>query len=298
MRSPSPVAAFAADQNGMMLNDKCAARLGTRRHGVPSSATRKVLAPLSDLSRGSWGARGGAGRAGYVLLETVIATGLLIVGLAVIGGQVQDAQRSIRHMQRSVYATMLAEQHLAELDLGLVELDSVDEVDDGDFGPRHPDFGWVVTTDKTAIAEMYLLKLEILYYPREGEYREDDFEIDSAETVYTVYAMRASPQPLDLGEEFGLSDDQMVELSEKLSGLGIEGLDPEAFDPTVLGKIDFEELLEALPVIMDAFGMELSDMASTLPPNLLQQLQESGLLGEEEASQLLGGLGKGEPKGQ
>jgi len=35
-------------------------------------------------------------RRGYVLLETVVATGLLIVGLAVIGAQVQDSQTFAR----------------------------------------------------------------------------------------------------------------------------------------------------------------------------------------------------------
>jgi hypothetical protein len=36
--------------------------------------------------------------------------------------------------------------------------------------------------------------------------------------------------------------------------------------------------MAALPVIMDAFGLELSDMASTLPKGLLEQIGASGLL--------------------
>lgn len=236
----------------------------------------------------------GRHRHGYVLLETVVATGLLVIGLAVIGAQVQDSQTSVRKMQRRIRAMMLAEQHLAMLDLGLVELDSVDELEEGDFGPRYPDYGWWLTTEDTAIENVYLLRLDVLHHLREDEYREDDFDFDNAETIYTVYAMRAAPQPVDFSQDFGLTEDEVVELGEKLGELGIEGLDPGEFDLRVLGKLDFEELLEALPVIMDAFGLELSDMASTLPPNLLRQIQESGLLDEEATSGLLEGLGEDE----
>jgi len=247
----------------------------------------KSTGPISAFRRGRR-------RHGYVLLETVVATGLLVIGLAVIGAQVQDSQTCVRKMQRRVRAMMLAEQHLAMLDLGLVELDSVDELEEGDFGPRYPDYGWWLTTEDTAIENVYLLKLDVLHYLREDEYREDDFDFDNADTLYTVYAMRAAPQPVDFGEDFGLTEDELVELGEKLSELGIEGLDPGEFDLRILGKLDFEELLEALPLIMDAFGLELSDMASTLPPNLLRQIQESGLLDEEAASGLLEGLGEDE----
>lgn len=239
-------------------------------------------------------ARPGRRQCGYVLLETVVATGLLVIGLAVIGAQVQDSQTCVRKMQRRVRAMMLAEQHLAMLDLGLVELDSVDELEEGDFGPRYPDYGWWLTTEDTAIESIYLLRLDILHRLREDEYREDDFDFDNAETIYTVYAMRAAPQPVDFGQDFGLTEDEVVELGEKLSELAIEGLDPGEFDLRILGKLDFEELLKALPVIMDAFGLELTDMASTLPPNLLRQIQESGLLDEEAASGLLEGLGEDE----
>jgi len=152
-------------------------------------------------------AKRGHRRRGYVLLETVVATGLLIVGLAVIGAQVQDSQTCVRKMQRRVRAMMFAERHLAMLDLGLVELDSVDELEEGDFGPRHPDYGWWLTTEDTAIENMYLLRLDILHHLREDEYREDDFDFDNADTLYTVYAMRAAPQPVDFGEDFGLTED-------------------------------------------------------------------------------------------
>ena len=55
-------------------------------------------------------------RLAYLLLETVVATGMLIVGLAVLGAQVQDSHTAVRKMERRIRAISLAEQHLAELE--------------------------------------------------------------------------------------------------------------------------------------------------------------------------------------
>ena len=48
-------------------------------------------------------------RRGYVLLENTVATGLLIVGLAVIGSQVQSADLSVKKMERKLQAILLSE---------------------------------------------------------------------------------------------------------------------------------------------------------------------------------------------
>ncbi len=222
-----------------------------------------------------------AARRGYVLLETVIATGLLVVGLAVIGAQVQDSQKTVRKMERQLRAMMLAEQQLNELEMGLIELDTVDEIEEKDFGPRYPDWAWRLTIEETALEQMFLQRLDILFKLREDEYREDDFDFDNAETLYTVYVMRAAPAPVNFAEDFGMTDDELLDLSEKFSEIGIEGLDPEAFDLRFFQGVDFEELIESLPLIMDALGMDLTEFTSRLPPNLLNQLKESGILGDE-----------------
>lgn len=235
-------------------------------------------------------------RSGYVLLETVVATGLLVVGLAVLGAQVQDAQSSVRKMERRIRAIMLAEQQLAELEMGLVELQSVDEIEEGDFGPRYPDYGWLITTEETTIENMYLVQLDILHYLREDGYREDEFEFDEAETLYTVYAMQAAPQPVHFGEDFGLGEEELLELTERLSELGIPDLDPASFDMRFFQNIDFEELLQTAPLILDALGMDIRDLTSVLPPQLLRQIQESGALEGTADPGLLDGL-KG-PGGQ
>lgn len=231
---------------------------------------------------------------GYILLETVVVTGLLVAGLAVIGAKVQDAQSAVWNMRREIETLMLAERHLAELDLGLIELDTVDEVQEGDFGPRFPDYGWVLTIEETAIKQMYLLKLDILHHLREDEYREDEFDYDAAELLRTVYAMRATPQPVNFAEDLGLNDDEMLELSEKISDLGIPGLDPEMFDPAIFGKLDFEELLESLPLLLEALRIDVTQLVSSIPTGLLEQLRNSGMLGDEAEERLMDRIGEGE----
>lgn len=217
-------------------------------------------------------------RGAYVLLEMVVATGLLVTGLAILGGQVQDARSTINVMRRQITAMMLAEQQLAELEMGLVELDSVDEIEEGDFGPRYPNYGWQLITEPTAIENMFLLQLDVMYLFREDDYREDDFDHDESDIIHTVYAMRATPRPLHFGEDFGLKEDELIELADKLDQLGIPGLDVEAFDPRFFQNIDFEELIKVAPLILDAIGLDISQLTGMLPAELLRQIEETGLL--------------------
>ncbi|MHC4698263.1 MAG: hypothetical protein ACYTFA_16140 [Planctomycetota bacterium] len=220
-------------------------------------------------------------RRAYLLLETTIATGLLIAGLAVIGAQVQQADTSIREMELRVRALMLAEMKLAELDLGLVELDSVDPIQEEDFGPRFPDFGWRLITEETSIDELYELQFEVLYILREGDYEPDDFDHENAQVLHTVYALRALPQKLDLGAELGLPEEDIEALREKLDALAIPGISVDDFDPTVLPLLPFEEFMEVIPLIADAFDIDLTQILGRLPPNILELLESSGVLGEE-----------------
>lgn len=221
-----------------------------------------------------------AARLGYVLLETVIGTGLLILGLAAIGSQFQDSEMAIKKMQRRTRAIELAEQQLAELDLGLVELDSVDEVQEEDFGPRFPDFGWRLTTEPTSLEGMYRLKLDVFFIPREGAYKEDDFDFDTADELFTAYAFRAAPKKLDLAVDYGLKDEELDRVTQTLANTGIPGLDASSFDPTILAKLDFEQLVEVLPIVLDAMNLELGDLEAMIPANVLNELKESGALGE------------------
>jgi hypothetical protein len=223
------------------------------------------------------------------LLETVIATGLLVLGLAVIGAQVQDADTTIRRMQLHLEAMRLAEATLAELDLGLVELDSIDEEQEEEYGSRYPDFGWRLTTEETAIDQMYLLRLEVLYLPQEtqdyGDYREGNFDFDAAETLLTIYAMRPNPEPVDLAVAFGLNFEEMEEseAEEPLTDQ-CECLNGLQLDMACWVDLPLEELTKCFLALSEYFGREPDEILPYLPPELLELVGDMGLTdeGEEE----------------
>ncbi|MGD2107806.1 MAG: hypothetical protein PVI86_00310 [Phycisphaerae bacterium] len=210
----------------------------------------------------------------YILLETVIATGLLVVGLAIIGAQVQDAQTTVRTMERQLRARMLAEHQLAELETGLIELESVDDIEEQDFGPRYPDWGWRLITEETGLEKMYLMRLDILYLPREDEYKQDDFDYDYAETLYTLYVMRAAIEPMNFAEDFGMTDDELLDVSERAAEYGCE-IDLEQFRQDFL-RDGFENIEDLLPCL-DALPkgvFDLDAITQHLPPDARQRIQD------------------------
>lgn len=219
-------------------------------------------------------------RDAYLLLETVIATALLVIGLAVIGAQVQEAEKSVRRMQLQSRAMLLGEQYLAEMDLGLIELDSLDELQEEDFGPRFPDFGWRLLIQETSTEKLYLLTLEVLYMPREN-YDEEEFDFDHADVVYTLHAIRATPEPVSLGTEFGLTEEELIDADEKLELCGIDGLSAENFDISVIAKMDVEQMMTCLPVVLELLGADASRLLEQLPPEVRENLEKLGV-GEEE----------------
>lgn len=238
-------------------------------------------------------------RPAYVMLETVIATGLLIVGLGVIGAQLQDSNAAVHKMRIKTQAVMLAETQLAMLDLGLVELDSVDELQEGDFGPRYPDWGWRLITEPTAIEGLFRITIEVLYLPALEDYREDSYDHDSADVIFTASAFRQPPRTLDLATDFGMSEDELKDFTDKVSQAGIPCFDGTTFDQACLADIDIEELFKALPALQE-LGINLGDLESIIPPDLLDSLRESGFMEQIEGAggqQGQGGQGGGPQTG-
>lgn len=225
-------------------------------------------------------------RSGYILLETVLATGLLLVGLAVIGAQLQEANKSVRVMDLRLRAMMLAEQHLAELDLGLVKLDSLDQIVEEDFGPRYPNWAWRLTIEPSRIENMFVLRLDVFHRVNEG-YKKDGFDYDSADLLYTVYAMRPSPQPLNLIVDFGLSDTQAEQIGTQF---GQFNLDPSDLLPSDIPNRPVEELIPLLASLLKATGMSADDILALLPPEVRTALEQLGGI-----EGILGQGGEGNP---
>ena len=227
--------------------------------------------------------------AGYILLETVLATGLLVTGMAILGAQIQDAHTASVMMERELRAMMLAEMHLALMDAGQLTLESLDLIEEQEFGPQYPEWAWRMTTDETGIDELFAIKLEILHQYRSDV--SDVFDFDEAEVVEAFHLIRAMPKGLDFETDLGLREDELEELDATLSSLGIDGLDLGNLDiGRVLRETELDELAKMLPVLMDAFpGMDISQLMSELPPEVQEALEAAGV------GDLLGGGEGGGP---
>jgi len=128
---------------------------------------------------------------------------------------------------------------------------------------------------------MFGLSVSVWHHLRDGAYTLNSFDFEQAEVVHTLHVLRAAPQPLDLGLEFGLKEEEIEKVADQLSPLGIPGLDVDSFDPKVLASLDFDQLIQVLPVIADVLGVDISYLTSLVPPDVLQSLQESGLIDAE-----------------
>ncbi len=210
-------------------------------------------------------------RLGYILMDVVISIALLLMGLTFIGAQVQESREAAYASEDLTRVLMLAESKLAELDTGLIhfEQEADDEVE-GDFTLRFPDYGWRMRVVETATEGLRAITLEILYAPRES--LEDEFDVDEAEVVHRVYTMRADPPLLDMETDLGLSEEMIIELSETLP---VEFFDPPYFDPSILPRLDIEELMELMPSLIALFGDNADALVASLPPEFRAMLDLS-----------------------
>jgi hypothetical protein len=205
-----------------------------------------------------------------MLLEVVIAVGVLVLGMAFVGLQIHNASRVEMEAERSLRGLLLAERMMAELDTGLIEYD--EEVEE-EFGRLFPDYGWRMKVEQTSVPDLNLVKLEILYQPRPQV--DEEFNFDSARVVHTLYTMRATPTRLDLTRDFGMDDKKADELTERFANLGDRAPNVRDIDHAWFRDASLEDLLEVAPALLDAFGISLSDLKKVLPPDLLQSLEQA-----------------------
>lgn len=231
-----------------------------------------------------------AARLGFVLLETLIATTLLVLGLAVIGTQVQRAYFETLEMERRTRALMLAESKLAELDTGLIVFDSLDEVMEEPFGPLFPDWGFRITVQPTLTEGLNQIHLEILYFMR--NYDRDDFDFEQAKVIHELYTFRMTPRRIDLQLDYGMDEESVNKLNELLSGVGMEipvdGFPLQDFLRSadiadIMSLLSDEELLQAMG------GFSKEDILGALPREVRQALK--GLEGGGDGSGDLGDEG-------
>jgi len=249
----------------------------------------------------------GAGVRAFMLLEIVVSVALLVLGMAVIGAQLQsaaDTTYATDHLARLVF---LAETRMAELDSGLVipneqiGKDTTDVEIEQDFGRLYPQYAARVTLSPTATADLLAVRLDMFYDPtrmiREHGASLPDFEYDDDKIEQTYYTLRAVPKPLNLKTDFGLDDDIAQRINDQVanSATGLDGVDVENFSPALFKDLTPEQLVELLSILQQAFGADQSALLQLVPESMRGQLQalmrglDTGGTGDEGTGDQTGG---------
>ncbi|MCK6484636.1 MAG: hypothetical protein HUU22_12155 [Phycisphaerae bacterium] len=212
---------------------------------------------------------------GVVLLEVVVALSLLLVALAMIGAAFRNSDRNARRAVEQARAMMLSEQVITYFDTQQPQFKDEREVS-GMFdvdGP--PGWGWKVTVvDDVNVEGMKRVTVRIV----EGD---PDGSEDDQRPILVSHFLRAEPKNFNLQEDFGLTDEQIEELTAAIPG-GAAFFDPEDFDPTSLARLDMDTLTEILPMLMEAFagvagqmgGMGAGAGGGMSPEQLMQQMNQ------------------------
>lgn len=219
-------------------------------------------------------------RSGFVLLEVVVSLGLMVLGMTVIGAQINDSFRRASRTALKMRAMTLAESRLAQLDSGALELDPVlieaGEPIEEDFGRLFSAFATRVTVSETAIEELFLVTLSVLFDRLRDP--DDEYDFDEAKVIYTVRTLRATPAFIDLQADFGVDEEGIERLIEAVPDAEF---DPYVFDPSILARMDLEDLVAVLPDLLDALGIGPDEVARMLPPDVIQMLNEAGFGAEQ-----------------
>jgi len=219
--------------------------------------------------------RCGMGRA-VALLEVVIALGVLAVGMTLIGAQLGGGFEAARLSQERVQAMMLAESILAEIDMGVLELEDESA---GDFGLEHPGYAWQVGVESSVIEGLSVVTVSIWSGPigEEGEPSLEDYT-----QLYACRTLRAEPTAVDLAEVVGEEQTDQIEmelpaeLTDYLSGLGID-LDLRELDVSaIIRQLDMDTLLEMLPLLQRQFQGQLSGSLWDRIQQEIDKFQKSG----------------------
>lgn len=243
------------------------------------SGRSESRSPLSTAARRRMTrtrSRTGIRRSAYLLLETLIATAFLVLGLAVIGSQVQRAYFSRQEIQRQYRALMLAESKLAEIDTGILEIDSFDEETEEEFGPLFPHFAYRLRLQPTVTPGLNQVRLQILHQIR--DYDREPFDFDTADVLYELYTFRTEPRTVDFEADFGMDPERVEELGDLFAAAGVP-IDPNDFGlQEFMRSADTEQLLALLSNqdLLNSLGIRQEQLLSALPPDLVRELQGRG----------------------
>lgn len=200
----------------------------------------RAMRPNGELEMASWRLRQPAvrgvpganhqvrhGRRGVMLLEVMVALGLLVFGLAIVGLQIDTGLKIAKTNRLYTQAMMLVDSKLSEVEGGVIQPDMLEREVKGDFGIIYPGFTWRIEIEPTEIEGFYMAKIEIGYCENAVESQINDpmmeIDIEDPDTVIVRTAYRLFPEPADINLErdYGLSQEDMDALLADL-----EGVDP------------------------------------------------------------------------
>ena len=239
---------------GSPLNDRFTSRCSLIRIRNPQSTLR-------NLHR----------RRGALLLEVILALTILFMGMSLIGIQLQTSIKISYDNERRTQALLLAEAKLAQLDSGAINLEremGADGVMEGDFGRSFPGFFFRFTMEEhDDLEDIFEVTTEILYGPPEDDLEPGD--IEDAHVVMVLYSFRPTPPTLNMQRDFGVSDEQIEELTASLP----PDLDPLDLSPAAFAEMDLATLMELMPQFLEIFGQGFGFSSAQI-----QQAMDMGLL--------------------
>jgi len=229
-----------------------------------------------------WGARV---RPGAALLEVVVALGILLMAMAMVGMAIRNSDRIARDAVEKSRALMLTEQLITYLDTGQEAFKDVANQREasGYFSvDAPPGWSWSVSMEKDPNVEgMERVTVKVI----EGD---PDAPEDEQRPLLVTHFLRAEKRNINLQEDFGMTEEQVTQITEAIPG-GAALFDPTDFDPTSLARLDMDTLKEVLPMIMEQFGA----MAGGLPGGMSPEQMMNQLQRDPNAMRELQGLAQG-----
>lgn len=215
--------------------------------------SRVVSQPRHHRSSAKGACRGGGrrvARRGAMLLEVVISLGILMVAMSVIGLAFNNGRQRVEFAERMIRAMLMTEKLVAEMDTDLLDLE--DQEQSGWFGGESiPGMSWRVEINPSDRIQG-LLEVDISIYMGDP-----DGSADERQLLLFTRVERIEPRGIDFEKDFGLDEDQIAQLTDIIPG-GAQVFDPTNFDPRSLAQLDLDTLVDLLPTLLQAFGINLA----------------------------------------
>ncbi len=166
---------------------------------------------------------------GVMLLEVIVALGILVFGLAMVGLQINSGLQVAQKNRLYTQAAMLVDSKLDEVEAGVVQPDLIEQEVKGDFGILYPGYTWRVEIHPTEIEDFYMAEIQIGY--RQGAVEEQirdpksviDIEDQDTKILRTAYRLFPKPADINLERDYGITQEDMDAMLADLGGLDTGG---------------------------------------------------------------------------